>query len=67
MTKKKQFEDEEKLEPGDHDRDPSNILVRAGYLLGMASKIPKGSEDRLFLLRAYRSLLAYHASLRVER
>lgn len=54
--------DPEGFEPGEHDRDHSNILLRAGYLRGMAMKFPVGSDDRLFLLRASRSLLAYAAS-----
>lgn len=61
MAKNKQDEDE-RLEPDEKDGDYSNILTRAGYLLGMAVKLPKGSEDRLFLLRSYRSLLAYAMS-----
>lgn len=52
--------DEEFDEPGDDDRDRSNILFRAGYLRGLASKLPPG-DDRTFLIRSARSLLAYAA------
>lgn len=58
--------DEEAVEPHEHDRDPSNVLLRAGYLRGMGFKLPKG-EDRTFLLRASRSLVAYADVLRGGR
>jgi hypothetical protein len=48
--------------PSDDDRDPSNVELRAGYLAGMAAKLPHG-DDRLFLTRAVRSLRAYAESL----
>jgi hypothetical protein len=54
---------EEKFNPED-DRNASNVLVRAGYLRAMAMKAPAKSDDRLFLLQAARSLMAYAASLR---
>ena len=54
----------------DQDRDPSNVHLRAGYLAGMAMKLPPG-DDRTFLMRASRSLRAYAETLleaaRVER
>lgn len=45
----------------EHDRDPGNVQVRAGYLRGLAEKMT--GDDRLFLLRASRSLRAFAASL----
>jgi hypothetical protein len=51
------------MEPGDEDRCSSNVMLRAGYLRGMAMRAPKESEDRKFLLRASKSLLAYAALL----
>lgn len=50
--------DDEVWEPSEHDRDPANITLRAGYIRGMAMRLPTG-DDRTFLLRASRSLLAY--------
>jgi hypothetical protein len=49
-------------DPDDDDRDPSNVQLRAGYLAGMAAKLPPG-DDRTFLLRSSRSLRAYAAFL----
>ena len=49
---------EASLEPNEHDRDPSNVQLRAGYIMGMAMKLPPG-DDRTFLIRASRSLRAY--------
>ncbi len=51
--------------PGPEDSDPSNIMFRAGYLWSMALKLDSG-EDRTFLLRASRSLVAYAESLRAD-
>lgn len=48
-------------EVNEHDRDPSNVMLRSGYLLGLAAK--SEGEDRKFLLRASRSLRAFHADL----
>lgn len=56
--------DPEGYEPTEHDREPGNVALRAGYLHGMAVRLPHGDDDRLFLLRASRSLLAYAALLR---
>lgn len=42
-----------------NDRDPANLMIRAGYLRGLAERTT--GDDRLFLLRASRSLLAYAA------
>jgi hypothetical protein len=39
------------------DSDAGNVMIRAGYLRGLATKAT--GEDRLFLLRASRSLRAY--------
>lgn len=50
--------DPESIEPEDEDRDPANVMVRAGYLFGLAMKQPEG-DDRTFLFRAARSLVAY--------
>jgi len=44
-----------------HDRELGNVLVRAGYLRALAEKWT--GEDRLFLLRASRSLRAYAETL----
>lgn len=41
----------------DNDRSPDNLWIRAGYLRGMAEKT--SGDDRLFLLRASRSLRAW--------
>jgi hypothetical protein len=49
----------------DDDRDLSNVHLRAGYLMGMAMKLPPG-DDRTFLMRASRSLQAY-AEVLLER
>lgn len=48
----------------DNDRDPGNLWVRAGYLKGMAEKT--SGDDRLFLLRASRSLRAWAEEKRIE-
>lgn len=45
------------------DTDPSNVMIRAGYLQGLATKT-EDDEDREFLLRASRSLKAFAAMLR---
>lgn len=50
--------EDEGFEPGENDRDPGNVQIRAGYLMGMAAKLPPG-DDRTFLMRASRSLRAY--------
>lgn len=52
-------------EPDDNDRDPSNVQLRAGYIMGMANRLPPG-DDRTFLVRASRSLQAYAALLRAR-
>lgn len=52
--------------PGPDDRDPGNVLLRAGYLLGMAS-IAEDPQDRLFLERASRSLRAYAELLQAPK
>lgn len=47
--------EEQKTEPVDtEDWDPGNMLVRAGYLAGVAMKLE--GTDREMLLRASRSL-----------
>lgn len=38
------------------DEDPSNMVFRAGYLVGLSLKIERGHIDRLMLQRAARSL-----------
>lgn len=43
------------------DRDPSNVIFRAGYLQALAYKLE--GDDREYVLRASRSLRAYHESL----
>jgi hypothetical protein len=48
------------------DRDPSNVLLRAGYLRGLASRtegLGLSQEDREFLQRAARSLALYAETL----
>ncbi len=52
-------------EPNEGDRDPSNVMLRAGYLRGLAEKLAPG-RDRTFLVRASRSLIAYAQHLRSE-
>lgn len=52
-------EDPEKIT--EHDIEPGNVMIRAGYLRGLASRM--GGQDRAFLLRASRSLSAYAAEL----
>jgi hypothetical protein len=59
-------DDAESFEPGDHDRDRANVVLRAGYLMGMAAKLPPG-DDRMFLMRACRSLRAYAEHLRAQK
>jgi hypothetical protein len=44
-----------------NDRELGNVLIRAGYLRGLAERWT--GEDRVFLLRASRSLRAYAESL----
>jgi len=46
----------------EHDSDPGNILLRAGYLRGMAIHA-RTAEDRKFLLRASRSLRVFASHL----
>jgi hypothetical protein len=55
-------DEDERIEPDENDRDVSNVLFRAGYVRGLADKLPPGDE-RMFLLRAYRSLIAYAEAL----
>jgi len=64
MSEKRNVKDDE-FELTDHDRDPSNVTLRAGYLAGMAAKLPPG-DDRTFLMRASRSLRAYAETLLEE-
>lgn len=45
----------------DADRDVGNVMIRAGYLRGLAERAT--GDDRMFLLRASRSLLALVAAL----
>jgi 8-oxo-dGTP pyrophosphatase MutT (NUDIX family) len=42
----------------EHDRDPGNLNIRSGFLRALA-EVAARPEDRLFLLRASRSLRAY--------
>lgn len=46
------------------DSDPGNLLVRAGYLHGLATRAQ--GEDQRFLLRASRSLRAFYEHLMKE-
>lgn len=57
------YDESEELHP--HDSDPSNVLLRAGYLRAMAMVAPPG-EDRTFLKRASKSLRAYAKLLAQE-
>jgi hypothetical protein len=59
-------DDAESFEPDANDRDFANVVLRAGYLMGMAAKLPPG-DDRMFLMRACRSLRAYAEHLKLER
>jgi len=44
----------------DDDRDRSNVLIRAGYMWGIAnSDRPLSAEDREMLARTSKSLRAY--------
>ena len=43
------------------DTDPSNVIFRAGYLRGLAAKLE--GDEREYVLRASRSLEAFHRSL----
>jgi hypothetical protein len=47
----------------EHDRNPANIMMRAGYLQGLAARA--SGLDRVFLLRASRSLRAF-AETKIE-
>jgi hypothetical protein len=44
------------------DEDPGNVILRAGYLAGLATRT-QDEDDRLFLQKASRSLRAYAQSL----
>jgi len=57
-------EEEDEYAITEHDRDPSNVSLRAGYVLGLAARLDLRAEDRTFLLRASRSLRAYAEALR---
>lgn len=57
---------EVEMEPGPEDSEPNNLLLRAGYLFGMAWRLPKG-EDRTFLERASRSLIAFARTRRGKK
>jgi hypothetical protein len=46
------------------DKDPANILFRAGFLRSLARKLD--GEDRKFVLRAARSLRAYAMTFRSQ-
>jgi hypothetical protein len=48
---------EKALEITGDDSDPGNLLLRAGYMMGLAARAL--GKDRLFLLRASRSLRAF--------
>lgn len=48
---------EEPDEITEHDTEPSNLLFRAGYLRALAETAK--DDDRLWLLRASRSLRAF--------
>ena len=50
--------------PTEEDRDPGNVMLRAGYLAGLAMRLEasgdkKTDNDSVMLYRAARSLLAY--------
>lgn len=49
----------------DEDSDPGNVTFRAGYLRSLANKL--GGEDRKVVLRASRSLRAFHQLLLQKR
>ena len=51
----------EELTPTPDDEDPSSLLFRIGYLLGMATRLE--GVDRDFVLKAVRSLKAYAVRL----
>lgn len=40
-----------------HDDDPSNMMIRAGYLFALSLKSAPGTDDRKMLQRASRSLV----------
>lgn len=50
-------------EPMEEDSDPPNLWLRAGYLWGMGKRAAAESDDRAFLFRAARSLVAFARSL----
>jgi len=52
-------------EETNEDRDPSNVLLRAGYLHGMSARAER-ELDREFLLKAARSLIEYARALGVD-
>ena len=54
---------EESYEVTADDRDERNVRIRAGYLLGLATRGGLNEEDRVFLHRAVRSLLAFADAL----
>lgn len=49
-------------EPTEEDSDPANLWLRAGYLWGMVSNATN-ADDRAFLYRTARSLVAFARSL----
>lgn len=55
----------EERRPDEEDREPGNVMIRAGYLRGLAARLT--GDDRLFALRASRSLLAYADHLREQQ
>lgn len=57
--------EEENNAPPGADTDPSNVLLRAGYIRGMAYRAGN-EDDRKWLLRASRSLVAYARVLGAE-
>lgn len=46
-----------------HDADPANMLIRAGYLHGLAIRLGLAGEDLEMMLRASRSLLCGASAL----
>jgi hypothetical protein len=59
----KNDETNESTEPAGVDSDASNLWLRAGYLWGMTRRTEE-QDDRMFLFRAVRSLVAFARSQR---
>jgi hypothetical protein len=57
-------DEKEPEEITEDDRDPANILFRAGYLRSLANKLD--GEDRKFVVRASRSLRAFAMTFRTK-